>query len=323
MWIRNEKIGDTYPHACETLTEPGFRYILLFIVIVATVDLVLVVLTLLLHSLKPRGSNICCLVLCLRARPLLATRRVDICARAKLVLRMLPQHEIVLLARDGNASLEHRRLAALSVDLAATLGDEFAVGCGVVDAIETLLVWTCEFCGLRRTSCEKVTTDDCKVGKKLASLRVRKNEGEQCTKVLYGCESGSIQSQSKVDGVLTLLAIGLHLVLLHRDDLVRILLRPAGINIAGVPQEILEQLVGVLLLDHLARGLDDITDILDELLAIWAEFADVDERVVADIGKGLVDLVVVGVAALTERLDDAVKAELDIGEPLMPPQMAK
>lgn len=47
-----------------------------------------------------------------------------------------------------------------------------------------------------------------------------------------------------------------------------------------MPDKVVEELVGVLLFDHQACGLDDATNILDEsaIVRVWRELVDVDGR---------------------------------------------
>lgn len=73
----------------------------------------------------------------------------------------------------------------------------------------------------------------------------------------------------------------------------------------------LEELVGVLLLNHQTRGLDDVADVLDELHALERELGLVDGRVAEDVAEGVMDLLVRGKATITEGLDDAVELELE------------
>lgn len=63
-----------------------------------------------------------------------------------------------------------------------------------------------------------------------------------------------------------------------------------------------------------AYSFDDITGILDEFFALWAEGRDVDRRVVRDIPECLVDLLVVWELARAERLDDAVETHLTLNQ---------
>ena len=43
-----------------------------------------------------------------------------------------------------------------------------------------------------------------------------------------------------------------------------------------MPDKVLEELVGILLLDHQASSIDNVAGILDELLAIGRELVNVD-----------------------------------------------
>jgi len=99
-------------------------------------------------------------------------------------------------------------------------------------------------------------------------------------------------------------------LLINRQHLPRILLRLVKLDIAGMPDEVLEQLVRVFLLDHEAGCLDDVAGVLDELLAVGGELVEVDWGVCIDVVESFVDLGVGGHAALAECFDDAVEADL-------------
>ena len=77
-----------------------------------------------------------------------------------------------------------------------------------------------------------------------------------------------------------------------------------------MPDKVLEELVGILLLDHQASSADNVAGVLDELLAIGRELVNVDGRVVEDIVESLVDLGVVGHATFAEGFDDAIQTNL-------------
>jgi hypothetical protein len=102
------------------------------------------------------------------------------------------------------------------------------------------------------------------------------------------------------------------LLLINRQHLPRILLRLVKLDVAGMPDEVLEQLVRVFLLDHEAGRLDDVAGVLDELLAVGGELVEVDGGVGVYIVEGFVDLGVGGHAALAECFDDAVEADLRV-----------
>jgi hypothetical protein len=70
--------------------------------------------------------------------------------------------------------------------------------------------------------------------------------------------------------------------------------KPVGFNVSSVPDEVLEELVAVLLVDDDAGGLDDIFYILDEFATFRAELVLVDRGMVEDIFQRVVDLGVVG-----------------------------
>ena len=74
-----------------------------------------------------------------------------------------------------------------------------------------------------------------------------------------------------------MLTILLNLFLVDWHKIVGILLRAIRVYTARMPQKVLKELVGVLLLYDLAGCLNDIADILDELLSIGGKSADFDE----------------------------------------------
>ena len=65
-----------------------------------------------------------------------------------------------------------------------------------------------------------------------------------------------------------MLAVALRLLLIDRDDLVRVLLGLVKVRVARVPDKVLEELVRVLLLDDKPRGLNDVARVGDELAAL-------------------------------------------------------
>jgi len=82
------------------------------------------------------------------------------------------------------------------------------------------------------------------------------------------------------------------------------------IHIPRMPDKILEQLVGVLLLHHQPRRLDDIAGILDKFAAIRGKLIDIHWGCILNISERLVDLFIIGHATLPEGLDHAVKTNL-------------
>lgn len=83
-------------------------------------------------------------------------------------------------------------------------------------------------------------------------------------------------------------------MLLFGEGIFRIPFKLVGVDVPSVPNEVLEELVTVLILDDDASGLDDIFDILNELATFGTEFALVDRGMVEDIIQRMVDLSVVG-----------------------------
>lgn len=74
------------------------------------------------------------------------------------------------------------------------------------------------------------------------------------------------------------------------EDVLRVTLEPTGVNVPGMPDEVLEEFVAILLLDNDASGLDDILHILNEFATFGAEFILVDRGMVEDIFQRVVDL---------------------------------
>ena len=106
-----------------------------------------------------------------------------------------------------------------------------------------------------------------------------------------------------------LLPIRPRLIRINQRNRIRVLLRTGEVDRARVPEEVLEELVGVLLLDNLAGGFDDVAGILDEALTGGGELDNDHGGIVANVAEGFVYLGVVGVAAVAQGLDDAVEAE--------------
>lgn len=112
----------------------------------------------------------------------------------------------------------------------------------------------------------------------------------------------------------TFVSVFLYLVLIHGLSLTeltrRSVFQTVGVNALRMPDKVLEKLVGVLLFDDQACGLDDISDILNKLLAVWRELGDVHGGVVEDIRKSVMNLGVGWESAFSEGLDDTVEFEL-------------
>ena len=72
-----------------------------------------------------------------------------------------------------------------------------------------------------------------------------------------------------------------------------------------MPDEILKELVGILLLNH-----HDVLRILNQFPSFWRELMDVDWRMIENILKCLVDLVVCRQTTIPESLDHAEQHNL-------------
>jgi len=87
-------------------------------------------------------------------------------------------------------------------------------------------------------------------------------------------------------------------------------LQTVGVNTLGVPDEILEKLVGVLLIDHHTSSVDDVARLLDEPFAVGREFVEIDWGVLDDISQGFVNLSVGGDFSFAKSINNAVEANL-------------
>ena len=147
--------------------------------------------------------------------------------------------------------------------------------------------------------------------------------------MLNGCHERQIQDKTTKRGLQTLLVprllLRLFLVLgfTKRRRGLSLALRPSltlcrrdrnsfafARRMAGMPDELLEELVRVLLFDHDAEGLDDFARVVDKFAAFRRELILVNGRVVFDVLEGLIDLLVGRKPAATEGLDYAKEAKL-------------
>ena len=108
-----------------------------------------------------------------------------------------------------------------------------------------------------------------------------------------------------------MLAVLGRLFLVDRENLAGVFLRLVKVDVPGMPEKCLEELVCILFFDHEAGGLDDIARVLNELATLRREFRLVYGRRVEEMFEGPVDLLVRGVSALAEGLDDAIEPELE------------
>jgi hypothetical protein len=79
-----------------------------------------------------------------------------------------------------------------------------------------------------------------------------------------------------------------------------------AVDVASMPDEMLKELVGVLVADNVASGIDDVTCVLNELATLPGKLVKVDGRVVEKIGQERVDLRICGQASPPKSLKDAV-----------------
>ena len=88
--------------------------------------------------------------------------------------------------------------------------------------------------------------------------------------------------------------IGCGIWLIFGEDVFGIAFKPVWINVPGMPDKVLEELVAILLAHDDASSLDDIFEVLDKFATIRTKLVLVDRGVVEDIFQRVVDLGVVG-----------------------------
>ena len=106
----------------------------------------------------------------------------------------------------------------------------------------------------------------------------------------------------------TLFLVGSDVWLLFGENVFGIAFKLVIVNVSGVPNEVLEELVAILLLHNEASGLDDILGILDELTTFGTKLVLVDGGMIENVFQGVVNLSVVGQPPIAEGLNDAVKS---------------
>lgn len=85
-----------------------------------------------------------------------------------------------------------------------------------------------------------------------------------------------------------------------------------GVDSLSVPDEILEKLVGVLVLHDQASSVDYFARVLDQSSALRREFVDIDGRMLSDISQCLVDLNIGGEFSFAKSVNNAIKTNLQI-----------
>jgi hypothetical protein len=159
---------------------------------------------------------------------------------------------------------------------------------------------------------EDVTANDGEVGENFSDFAVGRNKVCERAKVARGCRWQCV-SVSKVSvrvTRLTLASVVLGFRLVGREDLARILLHTSKVLVVGIPHEVLEDLIRILLPDHEAGSLDDIAVILNEFLTVCRKLGLIHDRVVEDIFERGVDLLIGGITPLSECLYGTVEVEL-------------
>lgn len=162
---------------------------------------------------------------------------------------------------------------------------------------------------------EDVAAYDGEVGENFTDFTVGRNKVGKCAKVARGCEWYCL-SALKVSGMVTRLTLAsivldFRLVGIGRKDFARVFLRSTEVLVVGVPHEVLEDLIRIFLLDHEAGSLNDIATIMNELLAVWRKLGLIHDRVVEDIFERGIDLLIGGIAPLSECFYGTVEVELN------------
>jgi hypothetical protein len=110
----------------------------------------------------------------------------------------------------------------------------------------------------------------------------------------------------------TLSTVLLYLALVDRRGLGALLhLGGVEVDVSGVPNEGLDELVVILLLDDDPGCFYDVTDVVDELLTIGGELGGIDGRMGEDVFESGVDLGVGRHLALAKGGYDAVEFDLN------------
>ena len=142
-------------------------------------------------------------------------------------------------------------------------------------------------------------------------VRMRLRRVRKCCTAL-DAEKVSLGATSVIDESPTLFIISSSVWLILREDIFGVPFEPVCVDVSGIPDEVLEELVAVLILHNDASGLDDFVDILNELATFGTKLLLFNKGMVEDIVQHVVDLSVVGHPPITEGLNDAVESNLDI-----------
>ena len=161
---------------------------------------------------------------------------------------------------------------------------------------------------------EDIAAYDGEVGEYFTDFTVGRNKVCKRAKVARGCKWYCL-SALKVSGrmtrlTLTSIVLNFRLVGISRKDFARIFLRSTEILVVGIPHEVLKDLIRVFLLDHKAGSPNDIATIMNEFLAVWRKLGLIYDGVVEDIFECGIDLLIGGIAPLSECFYGTVEVEL-------------
>lgn len=124
-------------------------------------------------------------------------------------------------------------------------------------------------------------------------VRTRLSRVRRCRTALDR-ESVSFDTTDVAKGLQTLFLISSDIRLLFGEDVSGVSFELLSVNVSGMPNEVLEELVAILLLHNDTSGLDDVLDILNKPATVGTELVLVDRGMVENIFQRVVDLSVVG-----------------------------
>jgi hypothetical protein len=196
-----------------------------------------------------------------------------------------------------DAGLEDRRAVVWSDGIAA-LGLELVVRRGLVDyrtngvtfkidgsdrriqtIAEALRVGSDIRRGLRSDLGEQVAADGTKVGEEPAGLGVDEDEhhGRMRRCLTATMKTSELQTSRISPTLLTALYIAVDVLAVDERVRVRVLLGAVDVDVAGVPDKAVEEVVRVLLADRRLRHLKGVADVFDQPTAVGGERPFVDE----------------------------------------------
>jgi len=83
-----------------------------------------------------------------------------------------------------------------------------------------------------------------------------------------------------------------------------------SVEVPGVPNKVLQELVCILVLQDDTGGVYDLAEILDELATLGRKLVEVERRMILNIGKTPIELLVGGKTTVAEGFDGAKETNL-------------